>query len=255
MRRGINIFFQLTCYLRIIDLQKSNMQASKVHLLKDFIHFLEGHSRIVLLGPLEIEKKTLRKTIKEISPTLIIFIDGGRKHKNKLTKSELNLTLSIGDGDSAPHSEKLNILLPKEKELSDLSFTLRGMEKSKNIWTKMALLGFCSLTNEKRLDHLLFNLGEVEKFVKKNQISIKMDERFFFFPPGKNSFKYHGTFSLIALMPTSVRISGMVYYQLKNWTKIEALSSKGLSNIASGIVQIDNKKTVIAYLAGSKTNS
>lgn len=231
------------------------MHASKVHPLKRFIKLLEGHQRLLILGPLDVDEQMIKRALKHSSPTLILYIDGGLIHKNKIPFSKKRVTLSLGDGDSHLIREELSIILPTKKDYSDLAFALSGLLKSKNFWKNITFLGFSSPDVEKRIDHLLFNLGEIEKFVHKRAISVILDEQFLFFPSGKHSFKHQGTFSLIAIRPTLLKISGNAEYKLNNWTELKALHSKGLSNVANGLVSIQSTKPIIVYLAGRKTIS
>lgn len=231
------------------------MSSLKLHLINKIQDNLKQDSRLLILGPLEISKKTINKSIKEISPSKIILIDGGLNHKLLLPKKVSTILLSVGDGDSYEGDCPLDINLPKKKDYSDLSFVVEAIIKSKINYEKITFLGFSSKESEKRLDHFLFNLGLIEKLATKLSIAIKMDEQFIMVPSGKNSFTHRGFFSIIALKPTEFRIAGKAKYQLTNWTKLPALNSLGLSNYANGSISIENKKTVIIYLAGTNSNS
>ncbi len=230
------------------------MQEPKLHQLKPFLTHLQGHTRVLLLGPLPIRDSVLKKTIKSIDPTLILLIDGGEKHKKKLTKSRQKCTLSLGDGDSSARTSRPSILLNTDKDFSDLTFALYGMQKAKIRWESVGLLGFSNVI-EDRPDHFLFNLGSVYNFVKKNPLTIMLDERFLFLPEGENSFNCKGLFSVISLEKTQLKLSGKARYQLPTWTTIDVLSSHGLSNQGRGMIKIAGKKPLIIYLAGTKTSS
>lgn len=233
------------------------MLSLKVHPQKHLLKLLEGHSRLLILGPLEIDSSLLQKSIKETKPDLILFIDGGFIHRNSLTKNQLKISLSVGDGDSLPTLQKkeLDILLPSKKNFSDLAFVLRALKKSKTPIEKLTFLGFSSMKKEKRIDHLLFNLGEIQKITSAMAIAIRLDETFLFFPPGKHSFRIRGLFSLVTFSRTALKISGSCEYELLKWTHINAFSSLGLSNKGHGLIHLETNKAVLIYLAGSSFSS
>lgn len=230
------------------------MRSLKQHLLNYLEEKLQGHKRLLVLGPLDISKKRINKAILEIRPTIIILVDGGVKHKTKIPKSMSKFLLSVGDGDSSLDKMPLDLLLPKQKNYSDLAFVADAIIGSKRSCKKITLLGLSSTQSEKRPDHFLFNLGVIEKLAQKLTIKIEMDDHFIALPAGKNTFKYNGNFSVIALRPTQLKINGKARYLLKDWTRLSALNSLGLSNYANGNVIIENKKVIILYLAGSSSN-
>lgn len=228
------------------------MPSLKVHLIKYF----PPQTRLLILGPLEITPQILKRTIKKLSPSLILLIDGGTRHKSMLNKKEQKISLSVGDGDSAKNLKTpLDILLPLKKDFSDLAFVIEAILKAKNHFEQITMLGLSSHKKEERIDHLLFNIGIVHKLTLKLPIKIVMDDRFLFLPAGKNTFDYFGLFSVIILTRNSIKITGAADYQLKSWTKVEALNSLGLSNQAHGRIQIDSTRPLLVYFAGTKFNS
>jgi thiamine pyrophosphokinase len=228
------------------------MPTLKVHLIKYFT----PQTRLLILGPLDIEPKTLKRIVKKLDPSLILLIDGGTRHKRLLNKKEQQISLSVGDGDSTENSQTpLDIHLPTKKDFSDLAFVVEAILKTKKNFQQISLLGLSSHKNEERIDHLLFNIGIVQKLTRNFPIKIVMDERFLFLPSGKHDFEYFGIFSVISLTSNSLKLTGKADYQLKNWTKFEALNSLGLSNQARGKIQIESTRPVLIYFAGTKFNS
>jgi len=220
------------------------MSRAKVHpLIKNLMPLLTGKSRFLFLGPLAIEREYFEKVYKEVRPEVIFFIDGGLIHKKKFLFNKKALSLSLGDGDSGACPE---VLLPPEKDFSDLAFGLLCLSRLKP--TKVALLGF-SGKEDRRPDHLLQNLGEIFQFVQKKKITVVMDQ-FTFYPAGKSFFTYKGTFSLFSFSRTRIRMTGKIQYPVIEWKILEPFSSLGLSNRAGGKVQLENKKTVVVYRAG-----
>jgi thiamine pyrophosphokinase len=213
--------------------------------------------RVLILGPLKIDPDHFLKISKKLKANLFFYIDGGIRHHYLLNPKQIYNAFSIGDGDSlsADLNTVLDIKLPAAKNYSDLHFVLNHLVEFKSMVASIDLLGFSTLINESRIDHLLFNLALVAKTAGRLKIKISMDDNFLFLPPGINKVSYKGTFSVISFSLNSLKITGKCSYQLKSWTRFEALSTLGLSNIASGNFQIENKKVVLLYFAGSNTNS
>ena len=135
--------------------------------IKTFVRLLRGHEKLIMLGPLAISSKLLNNTLNEICPTLILLIDGGDKHLSKLSPAYQKMVVSLGDGDSRQKKAMPTIALSPIKNFSDLAFAFLGLTKSKQKWKKISLLGLSSTSHETRLDHFLFNIGEIQKFICK----------------------------------------------------------------------------------------
>ncbi len=220
------------------------MSRAKVHpLLKNLTTKLSGKTSVLILGPLPVQQERLQAICKKTKPEVVLYVDGGLIHKKKFLINKKIVHLSLGDGDSSLAPE---LLLPAEKDFSDLAFGLSGL--TDKALSKVALLGFSNET-EKRPDHLIQNLGEVYKFVERRKLALSMDQ-FLFFPAGKNEFFYRGTFSLFAFAKTAIRLTGKARYQIPEWKMLEPFSSLGLSNIGNGKIYLENKKTVMVYRAG-----
>ncbi|MDO9181446.1 MAG: hypothetical protein Q7U04_03515 [Bacteriovorax sp.] len=230
------------------------MPILKIHLLK----FFTPDTRLLILVPLEIDPRKLKNIIKQFSPTLIILVDGGTNHLVHLSKkAKLVPIVSVGDGDSSKkHMPRLDILLPVQKDFSDLAFVISAILLKKNNFTAINLMGFINFHQiEQRYDHLLFNIGIVQQLSSKLNFKILMDQRLLFLPAKASTFDYKGLFSVISLTPNNLKLTGKVQYQLKTKTKLAALSSLGLSNIGLGKIDIEVQKSVIIYFAGSNFSS
>ncbi len=240
----------MTCYLLKNALKKTNMSNLKIHLIKYFT----PKTRILILGPLELTPKVLKRICKRMAPTLILLIDGGIRHKSSIPISLQENILSLGDGDSSDKRHgPLMFQLPTKKKFSDLAFVTEAMISCPLSFDQIELLGFINHQHlEKRIDHLLFNIGVIQHLTSQLNQKILMDEKFLFLPPGIAAFNYNGLFSTLSLTANRLKITGSVEYKLLKWTSIMPLETIGLSNIASGKVQINTKEPMMIYFAGSK---
>lgn len=215
---------------------------------KIFVENLKHSKEIFIIGPLFKENLAISK--RESS---FLFIDGGSRFFDYVQKVFLDSfpnststhfnTLKIGDGDS--YDGTLDTKLPVCKNFSDLSYGLKFVVPSIE---KVNLLGFLG----GRKDHELFNLGEAYKILLSNQVDKKakflFDQSFICFPPGNNSVTLDGTFSLFVLEEASISITGQIKYPLPTPTKIEPLSSLGLSNLSYGEFFIKSDKPTFIYI-------
>jgi hypothetical protein len=210
---------------------------------------LSKDTRLLILGPLPIKSVILNRVLKKFTPTWIIFVDGGNKHKSKIKDITHYSILSIGDGDSSKQKQKkLDVKLPTQKNYSDLAFVVDVLIKNRKRITNVSFLGFSSHHFEERLDHLLFNLGLIQGLASKLCLPIYVDEYFLFLPAGKNVLKHKGIFSIISLRPNTIKLQGDIKYNLEAWTQIKAFDTHCLSNRSYGIFQIESKKEILVYL-------
>lgn len=184
-------------------------------------------NKITIVGPLySIDDK--KRPIKDPC----IFVDGGTKFKKP------GVGISIGDGDS--FEGKLDIVLPKEKDFSDLSFVLSQIGNYKNI----SMLGFLG----KRVDHQLINLGEIYNFLKNKTLStVFFDDQIIALSQGDFELDINSTFSVISFNDQIMTIDGDCKYKLKD-QKISAFSSHGLSNIGFGKIRFLTNNPIFIYL-------
>lgn len=191
-----------------------------------FLAQIQNCTEIQLVGPL------YDKPFRSSDP--VIFVDGGARFR-----SNGALSIAVGDGDSGT---ELDHLLPEEKDYSDLAFVLRGLPLSVR---HLALHGF----RGGRRDHEWAVFGEVNRFLTAREESTAeltaADQPIVFGFRGTHTAQIKGTFSVMALQPTKVRIAGECKY-LFNGT-LEALSSHGLSNEGRGSITVAAEAPVFIF--------
>lgn len=165
--------------------------------------------------------------------TLIIFVDGGLKHQKSHFKKAINC-ISIGDLDSG--SDKPVIKLKKNKNESDLYHALKLLPKNIH-WVETYGL-FPKLKDETRIDHRLFNIGEIYRVSTHTGLTFVLNDHEVLLAAGKHELDFSGEFSLVTFVETKIKLTGKVKYPLKTSTKIDMLSSRTLSNISSGLMNL-----------------
>lgn len=212
--------------------------------------------RLLILGPQPFSTKSLRKSLLidiqlggDREKVLIIFVDGGTRHKKKIELLAPHLTrgsFSIGDNDSS--SVKLD-QIKTTQQYSDLRYLLDSVVKLQPKLLSVCFLGFLnSAERSQRYDHLLVNIGEISHFQQGLTATpqIILDAQLFFLKRGTWIFDIHTTFSLLSLKPIHATISGQCTYAYTG--KIDCLSSQGLSNEGSGVVKIKTNGQCILIL-------
>lgn len=197
-------------------------------------HSEKQFSTYIIVGPTRFKWKTLVPYLCRFNAKLI-FIDGGLTHFDKFLLKVPQLaknSKSIGDGDSS--SRPMDILKTNQN-LSDLSYCLNFLSKKKNVAT-FIFVGFLG----GRIDHQLFNMGEISRFVKKNKAQVLLEDKIEFLQKGKNILEIHGLFSLASFEENQIKIDGACLYKSKKWIPLPILSSRGLSNMGNGKVQIES---------------
>jgi thiamine pyrophosphokinase len=202
-------------------------------------------STCIVVGPMPFSWKVLKTAIKD-PKTQIFFVDGGLIHQKKFEKWApllLKNAQSIGDGDS---SKKVMSIKKLDQNLSDLAFCLKVMKKNKK-YEQFLLVGFLG----GRLDHQLFNLGEIHHFLQeeKRSLSIHLEDKIEFLPVGLHQRNIHGPFSLGSFTPNKIKIWGDCEYQSKKWLDLPVLSSRGLSNQGFGLVSIETKTPLMVIVS------
>lgn len=196
---------------------------------------------IIIVGPTSFKWKILTPFLK-LTQVKLFFVDGGLIHQEKFQKKAPFLTKkakSIGDGDS---SKKRMTMFKDDQNLSDLSYCLNLMAKETNVKTFM-FAGFLG----GRLDHQFFNLGEISRFTKTTDAQILLEDRIEFFPKGKINLEIQGTFSLGSFEDNQIKIKGACLYKTRKWLKLPTLSSRGLSNVGSGKIEIESKSPLAVF--------
>jgi thiamine pyrophosphokinase len=152
--------------------------------------------------------------------------------------------LHVGDGDSSFQSPEIS--LSPQKDYSDLAYALT-LINSKN-WRHLHLLGFFG----GRFDHQLAVIGELIAMMANYQSgqSSCREISFYDYPlymaqDGVIEFQHHGPFSILSTSSPLVSIIGYVEYPIAKARPLTTLSSLGLSNQASGKVQITTQGPLI----------
>lgn len=195
---------------------------------------------LIIVGPMPFPRSALKDFILE-ADTQLIFIDGGDAHSAKFKIAAPKLykkSIRAGDGDSS--KKKMN-LKKTSQNISDLAFVLSTLKKNQNL-KRCLLVGFMG----GRLDHQLFNLGEIAHFLKQySKLSaplIQMDNKIFFVGTGIHHALIKGRFSIASFETGKVKISGECEYVSKKWLTLPALSSRGVRNVGFGNITIETQK-------------
>ncbi len=161
----------------------------------------------------------------------VIFVDGGAQFR------KASEGLSVGDGDS--YSGVLDEKLNPNKEYSDLAYVLSSLPAH---FHEVFLLGFIG----GRRDHEWANLGEAYAFLhtRHQATKIHFESEVTGFSVGKWQLEINGPFSVLSIEAAQVKLLGDCQYTLKQATKIEPLSSHGISNTGEGAITLQTDKPV-----------
>lgn len=195
---------------------------------------------LIIVGPMPFPWSALKDSL-DHPEVQLIFIDGGLVHLKKF-KSKLphlvKTMITAGDGDS---SKKSMILNKTSQNFSDLAFLLSKLT-GKSRPTRCLFVGFLG----GRIDHQLFNLGEIALYLKKfsnlNAPYIQMDKKIVFIAAGIYQASILGIFSLASFEDNQIKITGNCEYQAKTWLKLPPVSSRGVSNVGYGQIRIESMK-------------
>lgn len=206
---------------------------------------------VIVIGPMDFDWRSLGPFLKRSSLSLV-FLDGGLVHRDKFKKKFPTLvknSISAGDGDSSRQSMTLN---KTDQNHSDLAFYLKTIPKNLQV-KSFIFAGFLG----GRIDHQLFNLGELTHFlnqfkIKKLRPQILLEDKIELLGPGKHEREVIGTFSLGCLEENRIKISGNCEFPTKSWINLSTLSSRGLSNVGHGKIVIETKKALMLFYAKKK---
>ncbi|MEK6553676.1 MAG: hypothetical protein AABZ31_00410 [Bdellovibrionota bacterium] len=184
--------------------------------------FDKSKTTITLLGPQDFPEILLAGV-----QAPVIYVDGGTRWKEKAPPAA-GRGVAIGDGDSSAFA--MDMLLPKNKDYSDLSYVFKNIPPHiKEIYA----FGFLG----DRRDHEIMNLGEAHHFLKnKDRCLVRFDHEIWAFSAGEWEIYIDGVFSFANLEACDVKIEGLCDYQIKDDKKVQPLTSLGLSNTARGKV-------------------
>jgi len=195
--------------------------------IERYLDRFQGEKKLTLVGPFCAPSVRLEEPV--------IFVDGGTDCRQS------GCGIAVGDGDS--FDGELDVLLSPDKDFSDLAFALADVPSG---FVEIRLLGFLG----GRRDHELFNLGEVHQFLvtRTSPVQVLFDDRVVAYSAGRWSFCRHGGFSLGVLEESRIRVEGDCLYQCTEPTLFKPFTSFGLSNIGSGIIQLECWRPVFVFL-------
>jgi thiamine pyrophosphokinase len=160
----------------------------------------------------------------------VIFVDGGTKYR---VGGE---GISVGDGDSFTATDKqseLDVILPRAKDYSDFAFVLRSLPDSIR---RVQTFGFMG----GRTDHQVINFGEAHHFLRlRTETVLTFDHEAWGLSPGVWRPRIQGLFSIINFEACDIRVEGLCDYQIKEAVKLQAVTSRGLSNFGHGQIEIE----------------
>lgn len=185
----------------------------------EFFNRCQDSSSLRLVGPL------CRAPVETDLP--IIYIDGGIGFK----PSRPHIWFSLGDGDSGHINPQL--VLSAEKNFSDLSF---GLEIIPPHFKTIHLDGFLG----GRKDHEWINFGVIHNFLSKRttKTEIFFGQKIWVLNKGQWQKNFKGSFSLLCLEDTILRLSGDLKYPYTSAEPFPRLSSLGLSNLSKGNIEV-----------------
>lgn len=193
----------------------------------------------IVVGPMDFSLSILAPYIGNEFIRLI-YIDGGFRHRKDLAKlyPKQNIgAISFGDGDS---SQEIMNNHKIDQNISDLGYFLKS-EGTKSLASTYLFLGFLG----GRLDHMLFNLGELTGFMKGVSMGldllVMMDDQIQILCSGIHLLCIEGPFSIGGISENKIKINGDCEYTTPSWITLPPLSSRGLSNYGRGHVIIETE--------------
>ncbi len=196
--------------------------------------FLKSSSKATLVGPRLGATEAQALTYVEG----LILIDGARSAFEKKPPS----SLLVGDGDSCRPEvlSEFDFLCDPNKSESDLALLLESLPQTVK---ELTLFGF----RGGRLDHELFNLGELSYWLAKApDRKLSHGEDLEGRSSGEWDFEFEGLFSLLTLQECQFTMTGDIEYPLKAQT-VAALKSLTLSNRSAGAFTIHSSKPFFLY--------
>jgi len=177
----------------------------------------------------------------------VLAVDGGANFCEKID-------VWVGDKDSLQGEISAGIIFqhPQKKDQSDFALGLQTLNLEGPLI--LHLWGF----DGGRMDHFLFNLGEIDHFLKEKQdvkilfYNLDGDISFVFFSRGEWNISHQGLFSLGVLKSSFLSLKGKCDYPLEQKTLLNPLSSHGLSNFARGEIIVSSEEAFFLYLKEEK---
>ena len=201
--------------------------------LSDYLQQFRDTDEITILGPMDCDPGRITEPL--------ILVDGGSRHASP------GSGIRVGDGDSSdlPMDHALN----PDKDMSDLAFVLDNLPAELG---HVRLWGFLG----GRKDHELFNLGEVHHYLssRKNPARVTFEDFALGYSAGAWSFEHHGLFSLAAIEPCRISLTGDCRYPIEGFREIRPLSSLGLSNVGHGTIYLQCEGPAFILLQEDEPN-
>lgn len=184
---------------------------------------------LLLIGPLAL--RPLPDTIAQ-SHMPRIAVDGGIHAAD-------NAAVWFGDADSGARPSHIPAFFKSSQDMTDLVFALEGLQDG--LWRRLYFYGFTG----GREDHALAVMGEVDAAMRARP---SFEQAVFYdatgrvlrrhFAAGAQLFRCDGMFSLFALSPAVVSVSGACAYPAHR-VSLPPLSGRGVSNVGHGDVRIE----------------
>lgn len=201
-----------------------------------------GAESLVLAGPVLIQPLGAPQLgAIGLGSTPVIAIDGG-------IRFAASAFLWAGDGDSGRAPGNIPAMIKKNQDETDLRFCLNGIRTWR--WHELHLFGFIG----ERRDHELANFGEIHaEMHRRPQFSRGVfyggDRKplAVFYPAGAHNFTHQGLFSVLAFAPVKISLAGKCRYPADN-IMLEPLSGAGISNEATGLVNLRTTSPVAVFL-------
>jgi thiamine pyrophosphokinase len=157
--------------------------------------------------------------------------------------------LWIGDGDSGLAPADIPTFFKSAQDKTDLEFALDILRAG--LWRRLHLSGFSG----GRADHALAVLGAIDADMRRRS---RFEQAVFYtgagkvaqrhFAAGAQSFRHDGLFSVFALTPAVVSLSGACAYPAHR-LELPAVSGRGVSNAAQGEVRVESDVPVIVMFS------
>lgn len=194
---------------------------------EQFLKALQHFDEMAIVGPFANPRKDW--------PVPAIFVDSASRFQG-----DDPLHVSVGDGDSSLN--ELDVMLPPEKDFSDLAYVLSQIPAHIR---RLSMVGFLG----GRRDHELLNLGEIHRFLQKRSAPVEcdLDWAVCAFSEGQWPLLLKGLFSLIVFAPTEVQLTGACRYPIAQPKTLEIVSSFGLSNEGFGEVELRCRGPVFVF--------
>ena len=204
--------------------------------------------KLILVGPIlskPLDPQTLKKLQLEGTPQ--IAVDGG-------VHFALDPVHWSGDADSSgAFATTSPFIKKKSQDETDLRHALQQIEHWK--WNELHLFGFLG----KRKDHEWANLGEVCQELTHRSAPTQaifydegMNPHIYLYPAGSHALSIQGLFSVLSFEKNQVTISGACRYEIKDQS-LAPLSGRGISNVGSGLVHIQNSALLMVIVVGEES--